>query len=95
MTRSELGMCRARSSHTKRANFFEDRRLKIGRCLNAIEELVGPRDRREKDRAYARAREATANLLESHRRFIETESLVKAGSRSRRDSKPNKPGPLR
>ena len=77
MAGSDLEVCRARSSHTKRANFFEDRRLRIGRRLNAIEELVGPRYCREKDRAYACARKATDNLLENHRRFIEAESLAK------------------
>jgi hypothetical protein len=56
-------------------DFFLDRPLKIGRCLNAIE--VGSRDRREQNRAYACAKKATDNLLESHRRFIETESLAK------------------
>lgn len=35
-------------SYTKCGIFFEDRLLKIGRCLNGIEELVGSRDRREK-----------------------------------------------
>jgi hypothetical protein len=75
MAGSELEVCGAQSSHTTRAIFFEDRPLKIGRCLSAIE--VGSRDRRQQDRAYACARKATDTLLESHRRFIETESLAK------------------
>lgn len=75
MAGSDLEVCGARSSHTTRAIFFEDRPLKIRRCLNAIE--VGSRDRREQNRAYACARKATDNLLENHRRFIEAESLAK------------------
>jgi hypothetical protein len=62
--------------------------------LNPIEELVGSRDRREKGRAYARAREATDNLLESHRRFIETEALAKRVLALAEIQNPTSPSPI-
>src|SRR6516162_8059521 len=51
-------------------------------------------DGREKGRAYARSREATDQPARKPPSVIETECLGKAGSRSRRDPKPNKPSPI-
>jgi hypothetical protein len=90
---SDLEMCRAQSSHTKREILFWDRPPNITRCLNAIEELVGTRDGRDKDRAYAAQGKQLTNLLESHRRLSRRRAWRSGFSLSPRFN-PTSPSPI-